>query len=1286
MYHSWSNQSGSTQARTIVPIGNFYPLLFSDPTQTVSIEAIDGGSAHLKFATGIQGGTYFFDVVAVDEVGAQATLPVRATVVAAVTNNPQWAGVKNYSLMNGTSFLSETYTVTGGSAPYQFQIISSDIFEIVSAVDTPTGSINVQSNSPLSIGSYSFSIKVTDSNLRSDSITVTVEVSAESAAEDIQSVTIPYGSVLNRTFNLPERAVNNPRTVIYPAPSEFRVDTSTVSSGTLPISVDNTLSTGNYIAGAQYRLESESADAVTNLYSTLGLGGTIQGVVADSSGNWYIADYRNDRIKKYNPATGEVSVYAGSGVGADSDFTLDRLSIAINQPCRLALDNFERLLVSTCVVGRGQDNTSYLMRINLDGSVEKITGRYGSGPITGVGGLAVNGGAGYISALAVDSQGHIYIAGTGFSDQGGSRIFLVHSTTGILSELTIPTSSNGVNINVSGQQFTGIAIDKADNLFIVDFAKHRVIKYSILDQIWSHIAGATGSSGSTTNVTALAARFNQPRTIAIDPVGDIWIGESGNNRITLIERDTNFVRAPYINIYTTYALAVAANGDLMAIRWTGGNNAYFIDRKVAHSIVTIKVEKAPVPISLDLAASVDISNLRYGSEYPIVIDLGAGVGVLDLKQMLGSTLYNSLDCNSKSISESQITCRWIPIIHGNVPLTATFTPSDSRNYSSGTKTSIFSVNRAETLTVVLKNVSTSLSENPNIFTVKGLAPLDRVSAITLRYSGISGTSYESTTAPTTPGTYQVRVDTSTSTSIFFAANSQGVTPTLTNYLGYTSGVGQWTITKAERPPVPEYPSLYVSSSETFTATVSNALRELTYQFSSPSRNVCTVDPATGSITALITGYCDVTLTITSDNWSDYFNYSSVTFSLAVTKSNRTVSITSLSSSALQYGQSATASIQISRARNDGVVSYTLASNSACSVTTLANFQIRILATKGSGSCTIVANISEGVDYTAASSATLVITISKADAPIFTVTPIRSLQFSGEAPASPTVTQVQGLVNGDQLLSYSFTYSGTRARGTSHTGADRPTRGGTYMATLSSVFLSGSVAITTNYNTPIYPSVPFQIFRVEQPEFSILTDVAFVGTSLPLSFSVSSPSEVTSTYEIVSGGSASGCSIENGSISASSAGTCLVRTTRPADDNYEAKASPIKTITFRELERPLATSQAAPSAQETITIGIRGGTGLNRGETTCTTGCVPTITSISPGSLAPLSLLTITGTNFNTATEIIFNRRYRTTTFQINSDTEIVVQIPAGLPAGAGSLSVVASGGTSFRFSEVIITS
>ena len=1010
-------------------------------------------------------------------------------------------------------------------------------------------------------------------------------------------------------------------------------------------------------------------------------------MVADSSGNWYIADYVNDRIKKYNPATGEVSVYAGSGVAADSDFTLDRLSIAIHQPCRLALDNFERLLVSTCVVGRGQDNTSYLMRINLDGSVEKITGRYGSGPITGVGGLAVNGGAGYISALAVDSQGHIYIAGTGFSDQGGSRIFLVHSTTGILSELTIPSSSNGVNINVSGQQFTGIAIDKADNLFIVDVAKHRVIKYSILDQIWSHIAGATsGQSGSTTNVTALAARFNQPRTIAIDPVGDIWIGESGNNRITLIERDTNFVRAPYINIYTTYALAVAANGDLMAIRWTGGNNAYFIDRKVAHSIVTIKVEKAPVPISLDLAASVDISNLRYGSEYPIVIDLGAGVGVLDLKQMLGSTLYNSLDCNSKSISESQITCRWIPIIHGNVPLTATFTPSDSRNYSSGTKTSIFSVNRAETFTVVLKNVSTSLSENPNLFTVQGLAPLDRVSAITLRYSGISGTSYESTTAPTTPGTYQVRVDTSTSTSIFFAANSQGVTPTLTNYLGYTSGVGQWIITKAERPPVPEYPSLYVSSSETFTATVSNVLRELTYQFSSPSRNVCTVDPATGSITALITGYCDVTLTITSDNWSDYFNYSSVTFSLAVTKSNRTVSITSLSSSALQYGQSATASIQISRARNDGVVSYTLASNSACSVTTLANFQIRILATKGSGSCTIVANISEGVDYTAASSATLVITISKADAPIFTVTPIRSLQFSGEAPASPTVTQVQGLVNGDQLLSYSFTYSGTRARGTSHTGGDRPTRGGTYMATLSSVFLSGSVAITTNYNTPIYPSVPFQIFRVEQPEFSILTDVAFVGTSLPLSFSTSSPSEVAATYEIVSGGSASGCSIENGSISASSTGTCLVRTTRPADDNYEAKASPIKTITFRELERPLATSQAAPSAQETITIGIQGGTGLNRGETTCTTGCVPTITSISPGSLAPLSLLTITGTNFNTATEIIFNRRYRTTTFQINSDTEIVVQIPAGLPAGAGSLSVVASGGTSFRFSELIITS
>ncbi|MES2388879.1 MAG: IPT/TIG domain-containing protein [Bacteroidota bacterium] len=68
---------------------------------------------------------------------------------------------------------------------------------------------------------------------------------------------------------------------------------------------------------------------------------------------------------------------------------------------------------------------------------------------------------------------------------------------------------------------------------------------------------------------------------------------------------------------------------------------------------------------------------------------------------------------------------------------------------------------------------------------------------------------------------------------------------------------------------------------------------------------------------------------------------------------------------------------------------------------------------------------------------------------------------------------------------------------------------------------------------------------------------------------------------------------------------------------------------------------------------------------------PTITSFTPGSGLPNTTVTITGTNFNTATAVYFNGV--AASFSITANNTIVAQVPAG--AGTGPITVVTQGGT-----------
>ena len=120
--------------------------------------------------------------------------------------------------------------------------------------------------------------------------------------------------------------------------------------------------TGNlYISDADNRIR--KVDINTGIITTVaGKGGAVgfsgdsgpadsaqlngpQGICTDTSGNLYIADYYNDRIRKVNATTGIITTIAGNGIGTYNGEGIPSISAQLN-PWRLMFDVHNNLFIA----------------------------------------------------------------------------------------------------------------------------------------------------------------------------------------------------------------------------------------------------------------------------------------------------------------------------------------------------------------------------------------------------------------------------------------------------------------------------------------------------------------------------------------------------------------------------------------------------------------------------------------------------------------------------------------------------------------------------------------------------------------------------------------------------------------------------------------------------------------------------------------------------------------------------------------------------------------------------
>ena len=121
--------------------------------------------------------------------------------------------------------------------------------------------------------------------------------------------------------------------------------------------------------------------------------------------------------------------------------------------------------------------------------------------------------------VAVDSNGNVYIA-----DNSNHRIRKV-DTSGIITTF----ADTGVSSPY------GIAVDSSGNVYVAQ--DHRILKVDVSADppTISTLAGGASAGFSGDGMTATAATLNEPRGVAVDSSGNVYIADTRNHRIRKID-------------------------------------------------------------------------------------------------------------------------------------------------------------------------------------------------------------------------------------------------------------------------------------------------------------------------------------------------------------------------------------------------------------------------------------------------------------------------------------------------------------------------------------------------------------------------------------------------------------------------------------------------------------------------------------------------------------------------------------------------------------------------------
>ncbi|MFN0120592.1 MAG: hypothetical protein ACKV2V_08830 [Blastocatellia bacterium] len=292
--------------------------------------------------------------------------------------------------------------------------------------------------------------------------------------------------------------------------------------------------------------------------------------VEDASGNLYISDTLNNRLRFVNRGQNTVTLFPGTGwatqVPAGQIVTLNSQAGQTRADDRVTTSVFDKpmglfptanglYIVDSqygavirpvgSLTGRRSGHIRFLntsgqgVTIYPGGGTSAIT--VPPGMIRDIAGINVqagsdsgDGGAAtqaflFPTDLAVNAAGDIFIA-----DQGNQRIRRINGQTGVISSVQhIPAGQQNATALVTGNA-TGIDLDAGGRLYIADTQNHRVLAQNAANANVFDVLTQGSVNATLSNITNADANLIAPSDVTVDGDGNVFVTSAGTHQILQI--------------------------------------------------------------------------------------------------------------------------------------------------------------------------------------------------------------------------------------------------------------------------------------------------------------------------------------------------------------------------------------------------------------------------------------------------------------------------------------------------------------------------------------------------------------------------------------------------------------------------------------------------------------------------------------------------------------------------------------------------------------------------------
>jgi sugar lactone lactonase YvrE len=230
-----------------------------------------------------------------------------------------------------------------------------------------------------------------------------------------------------------------------------------------------------------------------------------EGVAADSSGNVYVADLGNNRIRKITSA-GVVSTFAGNGTAGFNDSVV-AATAEFNRPMGLTVDPKGNVFVA-------DTGNNRIRKITPAGVVSTFAGGTGATFVLPYG-------------VALDLSGNFYVA-----DTYANRVRKI-TPGGVVTTLAGSGKIGTADGAGAAAQFSspdGVTVDGVGNVYVADTNNNRIRKITPAGLVTTVAGSICGNQDGAPSV----ARFCGPQSVAIDASGNLYVGDSANSRIRTV--------------------------------------------------------------------------------------------------------------------------------------------------------------------------------------------------------------------------------------------------------------------------------------------------------------------------------------------------------------------------------------------------------------------------------------------------------------------------------------------------------------------------------------------------------------------------------------------------------------------------------------------------------------------------------------------------------------------------------------------------------------------------------